>query len=945
LLDVLWGTPVNLTEEFHKQTVIRNTFLELLNWDMYPLQTKPTCDGDLVTFNVREKDLHPDGPLMLNGTTFHFRLSFSNPRRPPLFHENFWTLRHNQSGQITSAAAAPSWTIISILRYMKIELRNEVLQQEDPAELHFEFVTVNLADKLVITGISPEGFNFDNAFVKDMSGERRLEDTEATGRELLWQGFTTGIEVIHASGPRITLRVGLGRVEYVRFRLGGVLLPWLGGQALFTFFTTMRGFPQDEMRDCCYPGLPADNPGVVFEVPYRLTEVTGSLLNDYQDRPRLFPFESLWATRFDELCKVIFTFQVPIPHRRPRGGNSLLLLVLRAPPGYEFRQTDLAVWDSSTCVQESDSGACGLKPLEITMLHHWERRVEILLLGLEAFVPLIDYRVQLPVMTPLSRANRVDGAQWVIELTDRAAVDAGQVSRTLGAPSDFFLVNQANFSCLAERRPPEVVVVVNLTFRDVGEVAPNRVEVYAPDGYTFLPQCLRPGQDHIGDTFVSCRERRSLFGANYLSGAIMMTVDNGVPPENLPLTVQMLVKTAAATPEINTWFVRGHGRTGTVSWGNSVNPFRISPMDVTLSYAAIGGTEVTLFLTMVIRYALPWGGHVHIAGPKLYQINCPVTKVLSGPPAPDCSSEDPYLAGCWGLPGPEEEAVEDMPMCDPLHELLLTFRKHTNTSDEKRLQYQQNDFAMAPASKIFMTLNIRVPLNTPMPRSENVFRIRVLDENKIAIDGKLNKYGLSIRNWPIVHDFKLWWSTSVPDVDISVALEFTFNSTVPDGMVMSQEDRVQVFEVVMPEGFSVAARRPTDIKPLNSASSSMMSNWSWSPLVMPRHLWFFLSDEAIALNYVGVFHFSFPVLTPSVENLPLNNIWQVKFCNDAPYCVKQMLGVPVVGFNFGEKTTVKLSGEAITKMTGSFGWRTAPTCCWWLLVPIPLLHLGCLAGC
>merc|ERR1719453_1880500 len=83
-------------------------------------------------------------------------------------------------------------------------------------------------------------------------------------------------------------------------------------------------------------------------------------------------------------------------------------------------------------------------------------------------------------------------------------------------------------------------------------------------------------------------------------------------------------------------------------------------MTTSLNYVAIAGSKVTLFFSALFRYAMPWGGHVHLAAPMTYKVKCPVTKVLSMDiagaeldylkEAPLCTQEDPLLAGCWGIP-------------------------------------------------------------------------------------------------------------------------------------------------------------------------------------------------------------------------------------------------------------------------------------------------------
>merc|ERR1719409_1172351 len=125
-----------------------------------------------------------------------------------------------------------------------------------------------------------------------------------------------------------------------------------------------------------------------------------------------------------------------------------------------------------------------------------------------------------------------------------------------------------------------------------------------------------------------------------------MTVNAGVSPGHLPLEVRLLVKTPEFTPRDNKWWSRVQVRKGPTAWGWERAPFPVRPMNAGISLIAIAGSKVTLFFSVLFRYALPWGGHVHLAAPKTYKLFCPVTKVLSGlgGRAPMCSETNPVLA-------------------------------------------------------------------------------------------------------------------------------------------------------------------------------------------------------------------------------------------------------------------------------------------------------------
>jgi len=949
-IEVVWGTQENLSVYLENWTIKREAAQTLADWDLYPLQAQPAC-GDpttrSLTWNIRPEDLHPDGPKMLNGTTINFLLSYKNPRRPPLWHENFWTVRHFSNGsvsgenEVSSSAASPSWVIISKLRWIKVLMMTEVLRPVDTATFHFEFVTVNLADTLRIIAMSPDGFDFSDAFINnppDPPDARRLQSHRfsGNGRRLLWQGFTKNMVMQSTSVNEMVIGFDVARVEYVRFRIEGIRIPWEGGQALFTFFTEWAGGPADEMQSCCYPGYPDDNPAVVFQVPYRLTTIFGSIMNKYQQDPLLYPIESQWETRFDEKCVLTFSFQVPTPHR-PVVDNGLIVVVLRAPPGYAISHEDYMVSDASGCVLDKD-GVCGLAPRTLDLIRAYERRIEIGLPDLEVMPMGLDYRLKATVRTPLSLFDRTNGsaALWVVELSDAYALGQKWSSTTLGSPEDFVLLNSVNFSAVAPRSPPSTLIVVEITFRFVGEIRPTAVEVYAPVGFTFLPNCLAPDQPELKKVLVSCRERQTIFGRTYLSGAVMMTVNSGVPPEELPTTAKVMLQTPEFTPTSNVWFVRGRTRFGPVSWGRLQDPFPIAHMDASMSYAAISGVRVAAFLRVVIRYELAWGFHLHVAAPRTYKLYCPVTKVLAGlDQPPECSTTDPILAGCWGLPlpGDPQAAALGLPVCYPEHEVVLTFQRpplpnppaSLNASMKQAFLNEAYDEqtttpVMPPGGAFLLAMELQVPPTTPVPRLENMFRIRILDESKNAVDAKLNLYGPNIVHVPIVENFRLWWTDSVPNSLATVAIEFDFNN--------SAGSPTRVIDIVAPQGINMAIRRPSDVKLLMdpAAGAVPIANWSWSN-IMTRHIWFALDDGI--QNFNGRFHYAWPIMTPTeAVGMPINNLWKVMFCSDAPYCTELVLDVPIPGFFFGEMPGYQLTEEQIARLTGSWSMRSQPS---WLL--------------
>jgi len=223
---------------------------------------------------------------------------------------------------------------------------------------------------------------------------------------------------------------------------------------------------------------------------------------------------------------------------------------------------------------------------------------------------------------------------------------------------------------------------------------------------------------------------------------------------------------------------------------------------------------------------------------------------------------------------------------------------------------------------MLLALQVEVPMETPTPRSANVWRVRLLDESKVAMDGKLNGYGDVIRQVPIVNQFRIWWTNSVPNTVATIVIDFYFNNS--RGHLWRADEIVRVIDVVAPEGMTMAIRRPSDVKPLSDESVSIpVANWSWSP-IMPRHVWFTMDPDPEKQNFTGMFHFAFPVLTPSMAvGMPLNNLWQIKLCGDQPYCTQLVLNIPIPGFFFGEDQPFELDSATIDRLTGSHARRHA----------------------
>eukprot|EP00434_Breviolum_minutum_P010339 symbB.v1.2.009122.t2/scaffold552.1/size189238/1 len=891
---VVWKSKVNLTKEVEDYRLEYEAAVRLRSLDTSPLQAPAECDGNKVTFNINAEDMHPDPQFVNSTVTFRFQMRFTNPRRPPLDYENNWIMLHSREVQLATAAesqnailssdAVQSWNVRSKLRYISIERLTEVLRPEDTAEIHFEFVTVNVADQLVIQAVSPPGFDFTSVYLSS-EGTDDGQKPPNVGRRLLWQGFTSGITVQDGYRNECTLRVNFDKNEYVRFRLAGVRIPWTGGQALFTMYTTIVGQRQDEIELCCHAGEPPENPANVFQVPYRLQGLRGVLQSEWDQEAFNFPIASSMKTRLDEQHLVTFTFMVAENIILPPQANHMVIIV-RAPVGYNILLLEdlMDVRDSSFLVEDlSATNGEGLRmrslPFVLDLDESTGGKVQVSLPGLQSMSVDLEYRILFQAYTPSRHAVRVPNDLWVVEATDDYKLAQNQVAPQKGSLDDFELLSKVNFTVTTAAAPPEVVIVLEVTLFDLGEASeyPNRVDVYAPAGYKFLLNCFAPGErERLKKNLVSCRERWTLFNGNYLSGAILMAADNGVLPSDMPMTIKLLANTPPLTPERNYFFTVTKQREGDAGWGMTLDGFPVTPMPVTIRYTGVAGAEVPLFLALQVRYPLEWGGHIHIAAPLEYQIRCPISKVLLAPDdfrIPNCTHTDPVLNGCFGLPlVGSSDPNPLLPLCDPLHEILLTFEMPWwSTLDPEDFPTLEPipRYALEGSTELLWSITVKVPDNTPKIRSNNVFRVRVMDANKVAVDGNLWLPGETVRTIPRVQDFKIWFTQPVPASMMTVAIHFTFNRTLPRGQ---ESAPLRVIEIVAPEGIELKVRRPKDVQRLKSEDYVAVTEWNWTD-ILPRQLWFGLDPNQ---NVTGTFHYAFPALTPpDPPGMPYDNLWQV----------------------------------------------------------------------
>ncbi|CAE7200134.1 unnamed protein product [Symbiodinium sp. CCMP2592] len=830
--------------------------------------------------------------------------------------------------------------------------RKNVLRPTDPAIIHFEFVTVNPADSMEIQAAFPIGFDFTNVYLNSIGAQ-----TMATSR-LTWvaayfgkaspdpwlrwhetakQSPVTykagGIELRDGYRDTCELRVNFDKNEYVRFELGGILIPWTGGQALFNMHTSIGGFRQDEIELCCHEGEPPENPAHVFKVPYRLQGLRGVLMNEWMQQAFLYPIASSMKTRLGEEHLVSFTFmlasEIVLPPRA-----SVIRVIVRAPLGYGIQlfEEEMDVRDSAFLIEDPTvQVGDGLRMRSIAFSLDFRdsdaTQIQLSLPGLTLMRTDIEYRIMFMAVTPGFNSMRIPGDLWVIEITDDYKQLMDQVSEQKGSLTDFELLSKVNFSCEATRAPPEVVIVLEVTLYELGEAFeyPNRVDVYAPAGYKFLLSCFAPGErQRLQFNFVSCRERWTLFQGNYLSGAILMAADAGVLPSDMPMKIRLQALTPPLTPAMNDFFVVTHQRQGDAAWGLTPSSFPVSNMQVTNRYTGVAGAEVPMFLAFTLRYPLAWGGNIHIAGPLLYQIRCPISLVLLAPDnfhMPNCTHEDTVLNGCFGLPivgDPNPNPA--LPLCDPLHEILLTWELPwwAQAGQDGDGDDGDSDFgmwALQAGDEFLWSLTIQVPFNTPTPRSSNVFRVRVMDANKVAIDGNLWLPGQEVRTIPRVQDFKIWFTTPVPATMMTVAIHFTFNLTLPRGE--EGNTPLRVIEIEAPQGMELKVRRPADVRRLRRNDFVAVTEWNWTD-IFPQQLWFGLDTDQ---NVSGTFHYAFPALTPT--RMPVDNLWQVKLCTDSPFCTTNLLTIPIPGFFFGQDPDEPLSEEAQEMLQGSWALRSS----------------------
>lgn len=949
VVEVLWSSTSDLESDADHYAAVYKEQVELRVWDEYPIQVEPWCDGNTILFNITEGSIHPE-PGFLNMSTFRFKVGYKNAIQPPLDFENYWLLRHTKNGIISSSDAIESWEIIGQLRYVRVDLLNQVNMPYEHADLHFEFVTVNPLDTLSITALTPDGWDFSEAFIPEMwitspghdnvlsrrlqnevpnvkrgssASSRRLQRIAEWTTPYTWKGFTPGVTMDPALPTTIVVRFDpkVAREQYVRFRVHMVSLPWTGGQATFDFFGSANNYPQDQLERCCPPGYPPGNPGKVFYVPHRLQGLQYILQNKYQQDGSTYPIAYQFETRFDEMVKATFSFSVPSAIVVPELGEYLLLRI-RTPDGYDFASMNYRLEDNYVCLEIPGISGCGRRSHPLDVMYVQSNLTELRLLEMREFSTDLVYYLVFDVDTPVNSTTKNMSSLWVLEITDTVisnydGLDAASLN--LGAVEDSLQLGSVNFSVIADTSPPEVTIIANVSIFSVGEKFLSRIDIYGPFGYYVAFECLAENQDEeVYQSFTSCRDRWALWGRTYLSHAVLQVRAGFV----LPLTVKLVVRTPTETPVPNHWYIRCQDADGTVSWGIFEDAFPVIPMFVDVSYSALSNSTVPLFLTVTIRYDLEWGGAIHFAAPRSYRLNCPA-QVVSGELEPDCTSSHPVLTGCFGLPLPGEPNPNNMEVCEPDHEMLLTYPEpfYDNTSGlEPPPQY-----AIEAGTTLLFSIDAYVPVETP-EFIENVFRVRILDSASIPVDGNLNTRGNTVREEPQVGDFGLWWQSSNPGVRVTVAVEFNFGSTI----VRGSEDPdaiLRVIEIELPEGLTMGVQYPWDVFSVTDDTRVPVTEWNWTT-ALPRMLFFGLDDNK---NVSGKFHYAFPVILPRESvGMPMSNLWIVNLCTDAPYCSTLILSVPMVGFDFYDPSPFDLDIEA-ARGSGAFR-RSTPAYFWALLV-------------
>merc|ERR1719183_1222984 len=190
-----------------------------------------------------------------------------------------------------------------------------------------------------------------------------------------------------------------------------------------------------------------------------MEHMIGTIRNKFQQQPNLYPIMGQWETRFDEVCRVMFTFRLPEAHR-PAVPNGLIVLIIRAPPGYLIFNRYFSVSDAAGCVKERPEDACGLVMRRTQLVRYYERRIEMSLPDVQVMPKNLDIRVTLSTRTPVSQFDRhsssLSSSLWVIELNDAWSLGQSRVSGTIGAPEDFVLNNSVNLTAVAPNTPPDV---------------------------------------------------------------------------------------------------------------------------------------------------------------------------------------------------------------------------------------------------------------------------------------------------------------------------------------------------------------------------------------------------------------------------------------------------------------------------------------------------------
>lgn len=492
----------------------------------------------------------------------------SNPANTPFVTDNFWRISHTRNGQVWSSHVDESWIISPQLEHVDVKLVGAMQAASTVSDLDFIFTPVSeaLLGTVKITVIFPYQFSFNQATVRDpFVIDSRTE-----------------------FGTLIINYVDLIPGQPVKIRVNSVTLGTGGGQTRFDIKTFSGKIPdKGEAFATKLDGKLQFQGG--FRLPGSITVISKTLNSKYFEEKILYPVQSLFLPRVDEMAKaefqLSFTMKVMASH--------MLIIASEGGSAYTLRSEQFMVY-GTTEIESSAQLSQGGKELQAEL----KPGMPVTEVALQADTP---YTVVLWVLPKAGVTN-----SWRFTTRDGLEYPTNTNDGTAGS---FAPVEQFGLTISVPRAPPGAEIDVELSI-DPGTAVVRELIIIAPPSFVFP-------STGCGDM---CQLSQS-FGSTGRWTATLAS-PTGEPLTNLKKRLIKVV-TPPFTPQSITWYVQGKSAGGltTVGWGFG-SGFKVSQMANTeVMYpgvASMTNAQITVKFTLDVDA----GSQIEVVPPTGYLLTC-----------------------------------------------------------------------------------------------------------------------------------------------------------------------------------------------------------------------------------------------------------------------------------------------------------------------------------